>query len=49
MATVADLEPVAFTATALANADFDGDGVVGFTDFVRFAARFGLGSRRRRL
>ncbi len=42
VATVADLEPVAFTATAKAKPDFNGDGTVGFADFVQFAARFGL-------
>ena len=41
-ATVAGLEPVTFTATGTALADFDGDGTVGFTDFVLFAAKFGL-------
>ena len=42
VATVQDLEPVTFTATARAASDFDGDGTVGFGDFVLFAARFGL-------
>ena len=42
VATVADLEPVAFTAVAQANPDFDGNGTVGFDDFVQFAAKFGL-------
>ncbi len=42
VATVKDLEPVAFTATARAASDFDGDGTVGFADFVQFAAQFGL-------
>ena len=42
VATAADLEPVAFTATARAASDFDGDGTVGFGDFVQFAANFGL-------
>ena len=42
VATVKDLEPVAFTATARAASDFDGDGTVGFSDFVQFAAQFGL-------
>ena len=31
-----------FVAEALASADFDGNGTVGFTDFVQFAAQFGL-------
>ena len=42
VATIAHLEPVAFTATARAVSDFDGDGTVGFGDFVLFAAKFGL-------
>ena len=42
VATAADLEPVTFTATARAASDFDGDGTVGFGDFVQFAAQFGL-------
>ena len=42
VATVADLDPVTFTATARAASDFDGDGTVGFSDFVQFAAKFGL-------
>ena len=42
VATAADLEPVTFTATARAREDFDGDGTVGFGDFVQFAAKFGL-------
>ena len=42
VASVKDLEPVTFTATAKAASDFDGDGTVGFTDFVQFAAQFGL-------
>ena len=42
VATVEDLKPVTFTATARAVSDFDGDGTVGFGDFVLFAARFGL-------
>ena len=33
---------MAFTATARAPSDFDGDGTVGFSDFVQFAAKFGL-------
>ena len=41
VATVADLEPVTFTATAKANPDFDGDGEVGFSDFFLFAEAFG--------
>ena len=42
VATIADLKPVTFTATARAVSDFDGDGTVGFTDFIQFAAQFGL-------
>ena len=42
--TVQGLDPVTFSATGIAHADFDGDGVVGFADFVQFAARFGLSS-----
>lgn len=42
VATVAGLEPVVFTAIARANPDFDFDGEVGFSDFVQFAAKFGL-------
>ena len=41
-ATVAGLEPVTFTATARFREDFDGNGTVGFGDFVQFAAQFGL-------
>ena len=39
--SVAGLDPVAFTATAEATPDFDGDGVTGFSDFYLFAAAFG--------
>ena len=39
--TVAEVEPVAFTATAKANPDFDGDGEVGLADFFFFAEAFG--------
>ncbi len=42
VATVEDLEPATFTATAKSDPDFDGDGTVGFADFVQFAAQFGL-------
>ena len=42
VATVPDLKPVAFTATARAASDFDGDGTVGFSDFVQFVAQYGL-------
>ena len=42
VATVADLEPVTFTAVGYDRADFDGDGTVGFSDFVQFAGKFGL-------
>ena len=41
IARVGDLEPVFFTATGIAHADFDGDGTVGFGDFVLFATQFG--------
>ena len=40
-ATVAELDPVTFTATAKATPDFDGDGVTGFSDFFLFAEAFG--------
>ena len=40
-ATVADLEPVTFTATAEATPDFNGDGVTDLTDFYLFAEAFG--------
>ena len=40
-ATVADLEPVTFTASAKATPDFDDDGEVGFADFFLFAEHFG--------
>ena len=39
---VEGLEPVTFTVTAQATPDFDGNGVVGFADFMQFAAQFGL-------
>ena len=42
VASVADLDPVTYTATGTAASDFDGDGTVGFSDFVQFAGRFGL-------
>ncbi len=42
VATVVDLKPVTFTATSIARSDFDGDGNVGFSDFVQFAVQFGL-------
>ncbi len=35
-----DIAP--YTAAQTSNPDFDGDGTVGFGDFVQFAARFGL-------
>ncbi len=41
VATVADLEPVTFAATAKASPDFDDDGEVGFGDFFLFAEAFG--------
>ena len=40
--TVEGLKPVIFTVTAQATPDFDGNGVVGFADFVQFAQQFGL-------
>ena len=40
-ATVAGLDPVTFTSTAKATADFDGDGETGFSDFFLFADAFG--------
>ena len=40
--TAADIAPVTFTSTGTAHADFDGDGTVGFLDFLQFAAQFGL-------
>ncbi len=40
-ATVAEVDPVTFTATAKATPDFDGDGEVGFGDFFLFAEAFG--------
>ncbi|MDE2887842.1 MAG: Ig-like domain-containing protein [Gemmatimonadota bacterium] len=42
VATVADLKQVAFTAIGEPNPDFNGDGKVGFDDFLLFAERFGL-------
>ena len=42
VATVSGLQPVTFTAIATERADFDGDGNVGFSDFVQFAGKFGL-------
>ena len=42
-ATVSGIQgSVRFTAKALATPDFDGDGTVGFSDFVQFAGKFGL-------
>ena len=41
VATVAELEPVTFTATAEATPDFNGDGVTDFSDFFLFAEAFG--------
>ncbi len=41
VATVSDIDPVTFTAIGRAHADFDGDGTVGFGDFLLFAAAFG--------
>ena len=34
VATVEDLDPLTFTATGTTHADFDGDGIVGFPDFL---------------
>ena len=42
VATVVDLKPVTFTVIGEANPDFDGDGKVGFGDFLLFSERFGL-------
>ena len=42
VAAVSDVDPETFNAKGIALADFDGDGVVGFPDFLQFAARFGL-------
>lgn len=42
VATVGDLKQVAFTAIGEPNPDFDGDGKVGFGDFLLFVERFGL-------
>ncbi len=39
--TLADGNPETFTAEGLVTPDFDGDGTVGFSDFVQFAAQFG--------
>ena len=39
--TVGDLDPVIFTASTEATADFDGDGETGFSDFFLFADAFG--------
>ena len=41
-ATVEGMEPVTFTAVGKPNPDFDGDGAVGFPDFLLFAGKFGL-------
>ena len=40
-ATLLGVDPVTFTATARATPDFDGDGEVGFADFLLFAEAFG--------
>ncbi len=40
-AAVEGLEPVAFTATRVPAPDFDGDGEVGFADFLLFSEHFG--------
>ena len=39
---VAELAPKFIYATGKATTDFDGDGTVGFSDFLKFAAQFGL-------
>ena len=39
---VEGMEPVTFSAIGLSQSDFDGDGAVGFADFVQFAQQFGL-------
>ncbi len=41
VATVADLEPLTFTAAARADPDFDDDGEVALSDFFLFAEAFG--------
>ena len=41
IATVADLEPLTFTASARATPDFDGDGEISFGDFFLLAEAFG--------
>ena len=43
VAAVANIKPVTFTAIGRAHADFDGDGKVGFGDFLLFATAFGRG------
>lgn len=43
VATVSNTDPVTFSATGRAQADFDGDGKVGFGDFLLFATAFGRG------
>ncbi len=40
-ATVAELDPVTFTAIGQATPDFDGDGTVGIPDFLQFVDHFG--------
>ena len=41
VAIIEGLEPVTFTVAAKATPDFDGDGVVGFSDFFLLAEAFG--------
>ena len=41
VASAKNLDPVTFTATASIREDFDGDGTVGFGDFLVFAGTFG--------
>ena len=43
-----DMFPVYHSNPTL-DPDFNGDGEVGFSDFVKFAAKFGLNRRRRRI
>ncbi|MDE2997516.1 MAG: Ig-like domain-containing protein [Gemmatimonadota bacterium] len=42
VATVTNTDPLTFNATGRSQADFDGDGTVGFPDFLQFAGNFGL-------
>ncbi len=47
--TVAEAEPVTFTAAARATPDFNGDGVTDFSDFFLFAESFGQPARAKLL